>query len=399
MATMRTQSNGSGESASEALDRSADSLRRAMARLRERVAAVRRRESAPDAGLAAESVPPGSESPEPAVGQTLLHLLPRVGSVPQAPETPAPATAPALDAARPRADAVTVRLAQDILVLAYRSACQSLFACAVENERRLAEAQAAADRIRATANAAAAVPLRQAEVENARRLQEVQRRSEALVKVVQAQLRSLGFGPGMELPLLDTLALPAHLQADLSRTTVDLRPAGDAPPRGRGGASPEYLAPGEPGRRVRGGELWPAPPTEAPRARQVVLSPAPSRADAPAAPPPAADEPAVVTPGEPLPLGSTELVAGPFARFSQLAAFTQALNALPGVQSVATRQFYRGKVHFRVRYDGPIPLTVAIADLSAFHPQIVSDNPGRVEVRVMMDSPPEETAPHSQARR
>ena len=36
-----------------------------------------------------------------------------------------------------------------------------------------------------------------------------------------------------------------------------------------------------------------------------------------------------------------------------------------------------------MRYDGPVPFAAAVADLSAFKPEIVSDGPSRVEVRVI----------------
>ena len=88
--------------------------------------------------------------------------------------------------------------------------------------------------------------------------------------------------------------------------------------------------------------------------------------------------------------GGVDLVAGPFARFSQLASFTRSVRALSGVLSVDTRQFFKGSVHLRLRYDDPIPLAVRLAELTEFAPSIVAAANGRVELRVNLA--PTETA-------
>ena len=78
----------------------------------------------------------------------------------------------------------------------------------------------------------------------------------------------------------------------------------------------------------------------------------------------------------------TEIVAGPFARFQQLASFVKALRAVPGVQDVTTRQFVRGTVHLRVRHSQTVDLGARIQDLTEFAPEVLSSAPDRIELRV-----------------
>lgn len=80
--------------------------------------------------------------------------------------------------------------------------------------------------------------------------------------------------------------------------------------------------------------------------------------------------------------GGIEVVAGPFARFQQLAAFVKALRALSGVQDVTTRQFVRGMVHLRVRHSQTISLADRLLELAEFQPTIVSSTQDRIELKV-----------------
>ncbi|MDE3111893.1 MAG: hypothetical protein KGN00_06120 [Chloroflexota bacterium] len=77
-----------------------------------------------------------------------------------------------------------------------------------------------------------------------------------------------------------------------------------------------------------------------------------------------------------------EIVAGPFARFQELAAFSKALRELSGVQSVTIRQFVRGFVHLRVRHSSSLDLAAALLTLTDFSPSIVSSTASRIELRV-----------------
>jgi len=337
------------------MDRTADALRETMARLRDRVAAKRTEEPVSEsaAGESAPSSPAANAGPEsPASERGVIHLLPAAER--GRPSAVVASSGPGEDA-RQGIDPTIARLAQDLLALAYRSVCQSIYACATENEQRLRAAQDAAERIRTAADAAAAATVQQAEDENAHRLKDTQRRAEALVRVVQAQLRAVGLGEPLDLPLLDSPS-PPEWPAALPSS----RPAPGTGPDPRASSAVPRPEP-----------YPPVPPSVPPASPWTSLS----------------NEPAVESVAESLPPGSVELIAGPFGRFSQLAAFTQALNSLPGVQSVATRQFYRGRVHFRIRYDGPVPFATAIGDLSGFNPVIVVDTPSRVEVRVAADPP------------
>jgi hypothetical protein len=77
-----------------------------------------------------------------------------------------------------------------------------------------------------------------------------------------------------------------------------------------------------------------------------------------------------------------EVVAGPFARFQQLAMFVKALRALPGVQDVTTRQFVRGMVHLRVRHSHATELADRLLALTDFSPEVVSSTQDRIELKV-----------------
>lgn len=81
----------------------------------------------------------------------------------------------------------------------------------------------------------------------------------------------------------------------------------------------------------------------------------------------------------------TEVIAGPFAHFKQLAEFVKALRALDGMHDVVTRQFVRGMVHLRVRHAHGSALTDRLLELSEFAPEIVSSTQDRVELRVSID--------------
>jgi len=80
--------------------------------------------------------------------------------------------------------------------------------------------------------------------------------------------------------------------------------------------------------------------------------------------------------------GGIDIVAGPFARFQQLAAFVKALRAVAGVQDVTTRQFVRGMVHLRVRHSYDVALADRLLELAEFRPSIVSNTQDRIELKV-----------------
>jgi hypothetical protein len=89
--------------------------------------------------------------------------------------------------------------------------------------------------------------------------------------------------------------------------------------------------------------------------------------------------------------GGTEVIAGPFARFQDLAAFAKAVREIPGVHNVTTRQFVRGTVHLRVRHSPAIDLTDSLLALTEFSPQVVSHAPGKIEIAVgLAGLPPSE---------
>jgi hypothetical protein len=89
--------------------------------------------------------------------------------------------------------------------------------------------------------------------------------------------------------------------------------------------------------------------------------------------------------------GGVDLIAGPFARFSELAAFTRAVRGLQGITSLDTREFLKGTVHLRLRYEDPIQLSVRLTELSEFRPFITQVTPSRVELRVNLADPAAQT--------
>lgn len=152
-----------------------------------------------------------------------------------------------------------------------------------------------------------------------------------------------------------------------------------------------------------GGSRYPTPETVAARRRplldrigpQAAASAVAARVQTPA-PPPAFFPP---RPTEPVPVeespasaknddflstvsGGVELVVGPFSRLQHLAAFTRALQEMPGVADVSARQFERGLVHIRVRYADAVPLTNRLAQLREFSPTVVSATKTRIELKV-----------------
>jgi uncharacterized protein with GYD domain len=87
-----------------------------------------------------------------------------------------------------------------------------------------------------------------------------------------------------------------------------------------------------------------------------------------------------------MPPGSYELVAGRFTRFSELGAFSETLQALPGVNSVTIQQFLRGMVSMRIQYDSPIPLLTRLQELRQFKPEVRAIGPAQFELLIFSES-------------
>lgn len=90
--------------------------------------------------------------------------------------------------------------------------------------------------------------------------------------------------------------------------------------------------------------------------------------------------------------GGVEIVVGPFSRLQHLAAFTRALNDMPGIADVSARQFEQGMVHIRVHYSDDVPLVTRLVQLREFSPTVVSSTKTRIELKVE----PPDNAPASQ---
>lgn len=128
-----------------------------------------------------------------------------------------------------------------------------------------------------------------------------------------------------------------------------------------------------------------APPVEAPpppAAKAEVPPPAPASVEAPAPEPAKAEESPIRAVAR-----GTDLVAGTFDRFQELAEFVKALRAIDGIQDVATRQFVRGIVHLRVRHSRASQLADLLPRLASFAFEVVSAAPDRVEIRVQPFAP------------
>lgn len=268
----------------------------------------------------------------------------------------AAAASPMQPASAPVGPAVPAPRLQE---LAYRTAGVAALTCALENERRLqeaeeratrlrAEAEEGVARLRAEAEAAAALALREAHDENARQLGKVRR-------LVDALNRELGVeGQAADPATAVGRTLPVAAPAAAGGLVVPLQHSGEAIP-------------------------WTAEQT-------LSWSPEETLSYAPEAVP----EETGVSSMSLAPPGAVELVVGPFRRFSQLALFTQALGALPGMQSVATRQFIKGTVHFHVAYMDPLPLVNRLVQMPEFQCEVIGSSPTRVELLVGVEDPTED---------
>lgn len=81
-------------------------------------------------------------------------------------------------------------------------------------------------------------------------------------------------------------------------------------------------------------------------------------------------------------LTTATLVAGPFGSFRALMAFQKALDQLEGVRGIKVRRFHKGILYATVHYVGVVPLEQRLKELYAFHPQIITSDEERVEIRV-----------------
>jgi hypothetical protein len=75
-----------------------------------------------------------------------------------------------------------------------------------------------------------------------------------------------------------------------------------------------------------------------------------------------------------------DVAVGRFTRFSELAAFTETLQGLPGIQSIVTRQFLRGIVSLRLQYTDQIPLSTRLSDMNQFKPVVRALGQNRLEM-------------------
>ncbi len=86
--------------------------------------------------------------------------------------------------------------------------------------------------------------------------------------------------------------------------------------------------------------------------------------------PPERDEAVVAFGSEGLPPDAYELLAGRFTRFSELRAFNDAFQRLPGMYRIETKQFVRGTILLLVHYNSPIPFEKRLAELRQFAPEV-----------------------------
>ena len=87
-----------------------------------------------------------------------------------------------------------------------------------------------------------------------------------------------------------------------------------------------------------------------------------------------------------VPPGAYGLVAGRFTRFSELAAFSETVQALPGIQGVTIQQFLRGMVSMRIQYDSPTPLLTRLQELRQFKPEVREVGPAQYEMLIFAES-------------
>lgn len=120
-------------------------------------------------------------------------------------------------------------------------------------------------------------------------------------------------------------------------------------------------------------------------------APAPDSEPGPTERGPDADElglrPSTVLVGSAAPMpGSYELLAGRFARYSELGPFVEAVHALPGALSVSVKLFKRGMVLLHVNYESPIPFATRLRDMHQFKPEVRRMCDNEYEMLVFTDS-------------
>ena len=77
-----------------------------------------------------------------------------------------------------------------------------------------------------------------------------------------------------------------------------------------------------------------------------------------------------------------QVSAYPFAAFSVLTRFLEAMSALPDVRDVRARRFHRGRLDATVEYAGESPLEERLQELSEFRPTILSQGEGVIQIVV-----------------
>lgn len=278
-----------------------------------------------------------------------------------------------------------------------RSAAEQASALIAEtrqaNERRWAETRSHADEIRLVGEAAAQRGLASAQETNAQSLEMAERRARELVESANAWVKQMLTGVS-SLPMAVREMTSSTGEVTRGRDDVwsadtaaqppvwEVAPAQsvDAPPVAHDAASERAIKrePSPP----QDGPPPPAPPVTA------QLTPAPAAPLERAIPAPVPAERAAehatasATFTNAARIGGVELVVGRFTSFSKLAAFTRALQALEGIDTVTTRQFYKNVVQLRVRYDGDVPLVTRLKELTDFAPVVVSASPTRIELRI-----------------
>src|SRR5581483_432353 len=87
-----------------------------------------------------------------------------------------------------------------------------------------------------------------------------------------------------------------------------------------------------------------------------------------------------------IPPGSYALMAGRFTRFSELAGFSETVQALPGIQGVSIQQFQHGMVSMRIQYDSPIPFMTRLKELRQFKPEVREIGPAQYEMLIFAEA-------------
>lgn len=77
------------------------------------------------------------------------------------------------------------------------------------------------------------------------------------------------------------------------------------------------------------------------------------------------------------------VIARPFARFTDLGGFQEAVQGLPGIRNLRVRRFAQGTLEMRLDYDGDRPLAELLHGMPLPIDEVIQEEPGRLQIRLI----------------